>query len=88
MPGEGNDVLADFQQTLRKLTMLLGVGLFTLVGDFSQFSFPSSEEDHKKVRLKKRQREAHNMRKKMAELETKNEKKRDTFRLPDEEEEI
>ncbi|XP_033473647.1 arylsulfatase D isoform X2 [Epinephelus lanceolatus] len=31
VPGEGNDILADFERTLRYLTMMLGVGLFTLV---------------------------------------------------------
>lgn len=31
VPGQGSDVLADLQQALRNLTMLLGVGLFTLV---------------------------------------------------------
>lgn len=31
VPGEGNDVLVDLRHTLRNLTILLGVGLFTLV---------------------------------------------------------
>ncbi|XP_036966613.1 arylsulfatase D isoform X2 [Acanthopagrus latus] len=30
-PGEGSDVLADFQHTIRSLSMMLGVGLLTLV---------------------------------------------------------
>ncbi|GLD59931.1 arylsulfatase D-like protein [Lates japonicus] len=31
VPGEGSDILADLQHTLRNLTIILGVGLFTLV---------------------------------------------------------
>lgn len=31
VPGEGGDVLADLQKTLRNLTIFLGIGLLTLV---------------------------------------------------------
>lgn len=31
VPGEGNDILQDLQLTLQTLTVMLGVGLFTLV---------------------------------------------------------
>lgn len=31
VPGEGSDILADLQKTLRSLTIFLGIGLLTLV---------------------------------------------------------
>lgn len=31
VPGEGSDILADLQKTLRNLTIFLGIGLLTLV---------------------------------------------------------
>lgn len=31
VPGEGSDILADLQKTLRSLTVFLGIGLATLV---------------------------------------------------------
>lgn len=31
VPGEGSDILADLQKTLRSLTLFLGIGLATLV---------------------------------------------------------
>jgi len=32
VPGEGSDILVDLRHTLQNLTLLLGVGLITLVG--------------------------------------------------------
>lgn len=35
VPGEGNDILRDLQLTLWSLTVILGVGFFTLVRPFA-----------------------------------------------------
>lgn len=71
VPGQGNDVLADLEHTLRTLTMLLGVGLFTLVRVIlcqRSFHFPLLRNDHTEVHLKKTHRGTW-YEKKMAELE-------------------